>query len=202
MMDISSPSFRRSAFYTALSLAIGACLVPSARAQDPVPKDRSLDVQWPSTELNRASALQQKLRSRNASPDSLQADALSSIRIPVLVPEKAVEMQNFAVRPVQGGNQYVVSAKAADGLKVSVVGSRIASDLPEQSAMSKSYAAPPPDGKYTVTRTETGFLLGLVRYGIPYTITIECSRRGDARCATDRFIRSLADSMTYVGGRQ
>jgi len=126
MMDISSPSFRRSAFYTALSLAIGACLVPSARAQDPVPKDRSLDVQWPNTELNRASALQQKLRSRNASPDSLQADALSSIRIPVLVPEKAVEMQNFAVRPVQGGNQYVVSAKAADGLKVSVVGSRIA----------------------------------------------------------------------------
>jgi hypothetical protein len=201
MMDISSLSFRRNAFYTALSLAIGACLVSSARAQDPVPKDRSLDVQWPSTELNRASALQQKLRSRNASPDSLHADALSSIRIPVLVPEKAVEMQNFAVRPVQGGNQYVVSAKA-DGLKVSVVGSRIASDLPEQSAMSKSYAAPPPDGKYTVTRTETGFLLGLVRYGIPYTITIECSRRGDARCATDRFIRSLADSMTYVGGRQ
>jgi hypothetical protein len=102
MMDISSLSFRRNAVYTALSLAIGACPVSSARAQDPVPKDRSLDVQWPSTELNRASALQQKVRSRNASPDSLQADALSSIRIPVLVPEKAVEMQNFAVRHAYG----------------------------------------------------------------------------------------------------
>jgi hypothetical protein len=181
-----------------LVLLICASTFPSTalgQTPDPVPTTRRVDVEWPN--LQEAVTGLRMLNEKAGQKLTIEAD-LAEVRIPVLVPERAANLNDFTVRAPASGDQYFATARAR-GLKVFVIGSRIVSDPPPQSPAATRYV--PTTGEYSITRTETGLLLGITRYGVPYTIAVECQRKSDIRCTNDKFIRSLADSMTLIGGK-
>lgn len=180
---------------------IALSALPAWGQADPVTTTRQLQVEWPNAQEGKTN-LQTILRAQKARPgfENKRVDPadLAKVRIPVLVPEKLFDFDSLTVRAYPDGNGYFANAKSA-GFRVLVVASRNVHDIPEQSPASNRFNAPK-TGTYTVNRDETGYSLALKRYGIPYTINIECEKRTDARCAGEQYIRSLADSMKYIGG--
>jgi hypothetical protein len=188
-----------------------ACCSPASWSQrsDPAPSTRQLDVQWPNVNEGKSN-LESIQRKQQAQPGirglgtadqrkQLNPADLAAVKIPIMLPEKIFEFDSLVFRPGKGGNHYFANAKMP-GLTVLIFGSRVVSEPPEQSPSRRSFVAPQTSA-YTVSRTENGYRLGMTRYGVPYTISIECEKRTDARCGNDQYIRSLADSMTFVGGQ-
>jgi hypothetical protein len=193
---------RRPWLISAVVFLIAISSLPAwSQSSDPVSTSRQLNAIWPNVQEGKTN-LQTILRTQQARPgfEKKRVDPaeLATVKIPVLVPEKIFDFDSLLVRADRTGNGYFANAKSA-GLRVLVIGSRTVHDISEQSPASKRFNAPK-TGTYIVNRDESGYSLGLTRYGIPYTINIECEKRTDARCAGEQYIRSLADSMKYIGG--
>jgi hypothetical protein len=191
----------RSNFVIAALVAATAGLAgASALAQraDPVPKVDKVEVEWPDPDIGRVALGRMQSETATAFREPLPFDQqkLSGVNVPVYVPKQALALTGLTFNSAADGDQYVLGGKARD-LKVTIVGSRIVGQAPPESPSNAAFAAPP-----APVRSETGISLGLSKNGVPYTITVECRRpQQDPRCTKPDYIRSLADSMEFVGGR-
>lgn len=185
----------------AVLMTVLASLPALSQGADPVTTSRQLTVTWPNAQEGRTN-LQNILRQQQTRPgfQNKRVDPanLATVKVPVLVPAKIFDFDSLLVKADQTGNGYYANAKVP-GLRVLVIGSRIVHEVPGQSPASTTLTAPRPT-QYTITKTESGYTLGLARFGIPYTISVECERQQDVRCAGDQYIRSLAEGMVYIGG--
>lgn len=193
---ISPSRYNRSRRRLGLISAVACGIALSLPALSQAPTTRLLQVEWPKTEDGKSNLESILSKKRARAGIQIVAGELATVKIPVLVPEQLFDFDSLVVGAIPGGNQYYANAKSG-ALQVVVGGSRIAHAIPEQSPSSKTFSAPPAT-QYRITRTETGFNLGLTRYGVPYSISTECGRL-EKRC-TEPYIRSLADRMIHIGG--
>lgn len=180
-----------------------AFMIASAAGQpaDPVPSSRQLKAQWPDETRRKDAevALQRKLKATKAQVSGIGTPELSSIRIPVLVPEGAFGLTSLSIRAIEGEDKYVATGTAPN-LTLTVIGSALVHTPPPQSPTAHVFAEAKQPG-ITVTRTETGLIAGTTQYGIPYTIILECKNKGDRRCSDEAYVRSLAANLVMVGGQ-
>ena len=186
---------------TVVFLAALTSLPAWSQGSDPATTSRQLNATWPNAQEGKTN-FEAILRKQQTRPGyekkRIDPAELAKVKIPVLLPEQIFDLDSLIVRADRAGNGYFANAKAA-GVTVLVIGSRIVHDPNEQSPASKRFTAAR-TSQYTITREESGYNLGLTRYGIPYTINVECEKRTSPQCANEQYIRSLASRMIFVGG--
>jgi len=170
---------------------------------DPVPSVGRVEVEWPDRQIGQQALrrLQSATETAFGKPLPITEQILTDSKIPVLVPEQWPTFQNLTFSTSADGDQYFLGGRLKD-LKIAVVGSRIVSAPPVESPSAEAFVAPSRD-PFSIVKTETGYTLGFARHGLPYTITVECRLpKTDKRCTDPKYIRSLANSMLFVGGNR
>lgn len=157
-----------------------------AAAGDLVPEQRLADIQWPNAAPGRV----------ESAPGQMESRHLDQVRLPVLVPRQASRLRTFRFRG--DTNQYSATAMI-EGAKIAILGTRHVVIPPRESSAGLASAAPGAD--FILMEKEGAIDLSFSRFGAAYTISVECYRLSDSRCAKEDFIRSLAEGMVFVGGR-
>jgi hypothetical protein len=118
---------------------------------------------------------------------------LSSIRLPVLIPNPAVVESPPRLRGQ--GNSYA-AAYALTGAKLSVLGTSVFLVRPDDQASSQSATG----NARNFDRSDDGSDLSFLKYGASYVLRLSCSNVDDERCSKDVFLNSVADSLAVIGG--
>lgn len=127
--------------------------------------------------------------------DAISASAVRSAPVPVLV----VRDPLFArAARVMAGPHWVALAARADGLTVSLSGTRLAHRHPGvASARGRASVRGQPA---FVTQNERIWSASWLEYGAAYVLEVECDQPSEARCNDDRKLMELAATLRYVGG--
>ncbi len=135
---------------------------------------------------------------RNASPQDLQ-----EVRLPVLIPSLQ------AARTSRAGDQgmlvfpnedFYTASMTMDGLLVEVSGSRrINTRIADPLEARRLRAGQDAEG-FRVTSIEGGQTVDFSRYGAAYSVTLECARPDDLRCADPNFAIDMARRLVIAGG--
>lgn len=177
---------------------------------------RQLDVNWDHLDLQSYLSTKPFIDLSTAGTDR---DA-ASLRIPVLVPSMSLPL----VRPfdrvlatgsgemlklvADGGRGAAYSATSKlEGVTIGVDASRLvqweASDLPGEPIQDGAR----PDEEPTIQLFDSAEYSEVpiveatfVRYGIPYTVTVECEVADDKRCVEASFMQNVLASLVIVGG--
>jgi hypothetical protein len=127
-------------------------------------------------------------------PGAVQRD-LAEADLPVLVPDVAGLDERVTL--TRGPGWYAI-AMHGDGLHVTVHGLAVAKDHPD--LRPEQAAAGFGDGTVRVARMHMIWSASFERYGVGYTVDLECARPGaDARCADDRAVRALVGALVTAG---
>lgn len=118
---------------------------------------------------------------------------LSSIRLPVLIPNPAVVESPARLR--SQGNSYA-AAYALTGANLSVLGTSVFLVRPDDQASSQSATS----NARNFDRSDDGSDLSFLKYGASYVLRLSCSNADDERCSKDVFLNSVADSLVVIGG--
>lgn len=136
-----------------------------------------------------------------ARPSNPEAAGVVATRLPVLIPGTAALGVDGDARVLlfPQENFYTLSV-TAPGLVIEVFGTRLAHARAPDPLSTRRLNATNGDG-YRINETEYGRELSFSRYGAAYSITVECDRpTGDPRCASDAYIRNLANSLIIAAG--
>lgn len=145
---------------------------------------------------------------RTAAPEQFQLVAVEEVkrtRVPLLAPLTADTASNMRI--VASENAYTALGDLANGASFELIGTRMrvvggGPDIAKMrmamrnraTAQIESIGAP-----YVLSRHEQGVDLSFSKFNCAYMISIYCpDPNGDARCAEDGFIRSLADSLAIL----
>ncbi|MAC89731.1 MAG: hypothetical protein CMF73_10460 [Maricaulis sp.] len=134
-------------------------------------------------------------------PTNPEAAGVVATRLPVLIPGSAALGVGDEARTLlfPQENFYTLSV-IAPGLVVEVFGTRLAHARAPDPLSTRRLNATNGDG-YRISETEYGRELSFNRYGAAYSITVECDQpTGDARCASDAYVRNLANSLIIAAG--
>jgi len=143
---------------------------------------RVASVTWPADYTGAAAPL----------PDPRLAQ-VGKVYLPVLIPKSFLVEKDLqlVVRPTT----YTFSS-SSNGAVLAFSGTRIVTDLPGKLPIS----AEQPEVATQVTLAEKSALATTVRAGAAYLATVECRSEADTRCADARFVTSLVDTVTFLGG--
>ncbi|GGD04186.1 hypothetical protein [Aquisalinus flavus] len=145
---------------------------------------------------------------RALAPTQLQRvrpSEVDAVQMPVLVPgsdEILASVQVFGQ-----ADAYSAIADAGNNLAFRISGARkrlVLEDPPApRVAMERMRSARPPlpglGARYVITRSDSSTDLSFSRFGCGYVLSLMCDDPdGDARCAEDDFIVSLASSMVLL----
>lgn len=165
---------RRFALAAALLATIGT---PSATfSQEVTP--RVADIDWSGTDLVGVSGSH---RERIADADATL--------LPILIPADFFKYKSltFVGQPLEYSASVLL-----EGVAVSIFGTRIAMDIGADADLAAS--------SLRVALSEEGASASVERYGAAYTITVECKKRSDPRCASEQYVRDLVSGLELVGG--
>jgi len=130
---------------------------------------------------------------------TLNRQAIDALRLPVLLPQDPDLATPLRLFP--RGDSYTVSAKLTK-FAFTLTGSRQAFHLPPEAVKRlppgglKSRL--PADG-ILVEKTESGIDASHVRFGVNYSISLECADGPkDRRCADERYVRGLISRLAVV----
>ena len=134
-------------------------------------------------------------------PRNLDPVSLAQTEVPILVPTYAA--LGFSREPVTllfpRGDFYTLSI-TGEGVLVEVFCTRLAHAEPNTAISARRIRGSGPEG-YRTEQTEYGREVSFTRYGIAYSITIECDDpEGDARCAAPQYGRGLMESLQILPG--
>ncbi|WP_203291916.1 hypothetical protein [Maricaulis parjimensis] len=134
-------------------------------------------------------------------PRNLDPERLAQTEVPILVPTYSA--LGFSREPLTmifpRGDFYTLSITGEDVL-VEVFCTRLAHAQPNTAISARRIRGSGPEG-YRTEQTEYGREVSFTRYGIAYSITIECDDpEGDARCASPQYGRGLMDSLQILPG--
>jgi hypothetical protein len=161
-----------------------------------VPVSKAIDVTrvvWPERSSIDAATL-------GRLPEAARAKVGESL-VPVMLPRGAglVEVAKLVVKPaftavsMTGEGEHV-------GLTVSVSATRVShryADIPKVEGPSRVRGGKPA----FVTQNEAIWSVTWFEHGVSYVVEVECARPSeDARCADDKFVTSLVEDLTFVGG--
>ncbi|MAK64004.1 MAG: hypothetical protein CMF75_04550 [Maricaulis sp.] len=134
-------------------------------------------------------------------PRNLDPVSLAETEVPILVPTYAA--LGFSREPVTlifpRGDFYTLSI-TGEGVLVEVFCTRLAHAEPNTAISARRIRGNGPEG-YRTEQTEYGREVSFTRYGIAYSITIECDDpEGDSRCSAPQYGRGLMDSLQILPG--
>lgn len=121
---------------------------------------------------------------------------VAAARQPVLLPSIAgLTAQTFVVL----GDGWHTAALDADGVHLEIQGSAratIRADLAaEQAAAGMGTGAP------RIARIHHVYTLSFERFGVAYSLDLECASHTDPRCADAGWLMTVYDSLVVAGGR-
>ena len=201
-MQASLPSPRRTAgtlgVAALIALVLADLAITPSRAQEPgVPQRRLQPIDW-------GDARRAMEGIRGANTGTLRAfrsavpTGIDAVELPVLVP---------GTGPVRGTPRFrgqttsYAATYALPDARLSVLGTAFALETPPGTPLEARGRALEASSAYTFTRSEDGADLDFERFGASYTLRLSCEQQTDRRCATDAFLRSLAESLIVAGGR-
>ena len=134
-------------------------------------------------------------------PRNLDPQRLAQTQVPILVP--TLSALGFSREPLTmifpRGDFYTLSI-TGEGVLVEVFCTRLAHAEPNTALSARRIRGNGPEG-YRTEQTEYGREVSFTRYGIAYSITIECDDpEGDARCASPQYGRGLMESLQILPG--
>lgn len=135
----------------------------------------------------------------------MSSQEIGETRVPVLAPVTADTMGSMRVAARE--NAFTVFGDLPDGAYFEIIGTRMrvvggTAATMEMRAKSRSAALPrlaSLDAPYEISRHEQGVDLSFSRFNVAYQISVLCQDPdGDARCAGDDFVMSLADNLAIL----
>ncbi len=184
-----------------------------AAIKDTTARDAEFDRQVRAMQLSGqvSAAERERLRPkglRAAAPDQFQRVAVEEVkrtRVPLLAPLTADTVSNMRI--VASENAYTALGDLPNGASFELIGTRMrvvggGADLGKMRAAMRNRSVAQIESigaPYVVSRHEQGVDLSFSKFNCAYMITIYCADpNGDARCAKDDFIRSLADNLAIL----
>lgn len=161
-----------------------------------VPVSKAIDVTrvvWPER-----SAIDDATLGRLSQPARAK---VSESLVPVMLPRAAglVDKAKLVVKPAFTAISMTGEGEHA-GVTVSVSATRVShryADVPEVKGPERVRGGKPA----FVTQNELIWSVTWFEHGISYVVEVECARPSeDARCADDKFVRSVVEDLTFVGG--
>lgn len=172
----------RRVLFAVLAPAVVAWPSPGHSDPDPTAaKPRVSAIQWPD----------EGTISVSGSTSSRFTD-LEKTLLPVLIPRPFLAQKSLVF--VGDRLEYTASVDEGD-TKLAVTGTRIAIDVPDDSAAAASIP-----GQIVTSLREKAAEASFNRYGAAYQVTIECGRKSDSRCNNAAYVTNLVRSMDFVGG--
>ena len=134
-------------------------------------------------------------------PRNLDRERLAQTEVPILVPTYAA--LGFSSEPVvllfPRGDFYTLSI-TGEAVLVEVFCTRIAHSQPSDPLTARRIRGAGPEG-YRSEQTEYGREISFTRYGVAYSITIECDQPGaDPRCVAPAYGQGLYQSLQLLPG--
>ena len=186
------------------------CLAMAASAQQrrllegrvapPSPgQSRPLAIDWQSVDRQTQSGANERGRAVNAKFLAANQAEMAKIAIPVMLPsdpDLAANLRIFANGPF-----YNASSRSS-GLSFVITGSgrafalapRTARALPQASLVSRI----PADG-IVIEQTESGIDAGFSRFGVSYSVALECAKgHDDPRCGDPAYVRAIIGRLMVV----
>lgn len=132
---------------------------------------------------------------------NVEREEIERVLLPVLIPAHPDVRDKIKVYGM--ANIYTATAEIDANASLSVTGTcnRVVGGDPEIAAFRKRLAAKPQrrtgtGAAYHISRNDFGVDLSFSKFGCGYVMTVECSAPADdTRCAEDKYITGLADSM-------
>lgn len=129
---------------------------------------------------------------------------VDAARQPVLLPTiDALTRQAF----VTLGDGWYVAALAADGLHLEIQGTHRAHIRPELVAEQRAAGmldlagTTSTAGTPRISQMHGIYTLSFERYGVSYSIDLQCASQTDMRCADAAYLMTVFDSLAVAGGR-
>ena len=178
-------------YRTLLTLAgMGFCWLQNSPGYgQPVAEEKIAPIDWEraTSDAERSASIAPAL---NAFRENNAAE-LTSIKLPVLVPN-ATTVQ--ATPRIRGQGDLYVVAYTLPAAKLSILGTSVFFIRPDEQNYTQS--AP---GHRVFDRSDDGSDLSFQKYGASYVLRLSCAKPEDERCAKERFLNTIADSLLVVG---
>lgn len=211
--DGMSRYFRLNAIAVAVPLVL-AGLSPSAAGalqqaavRAPTPSQPAvMAVQW--AEVREDARTESAVRQRRQTapedltqPRNMDVAAMGEMEVPVLVPANdALALGETPTVLIFPRRDYYTLSVLGEGIVVEVFCTRIAHTQAMNASAERMLRGTGPEG-YRSERTEYGRELSFNRYGVAYSITIECEDpNGDPRCIRPEYGRQLMQSLQVLPG--
>ena len=115
--------------------------------------------------------------------------------VPVLVLDPSFDLASAVL--LSRGAWYALSLRSP-GLTIALSATHLAHEYPEVAPARGSHEVR--GGRGFVTRNEGIWSVTWIERGASYKLDVECASAADPRCASDAFVRDLAERLVYVGG--
>ena len=133
------------------------------------------------------------------------ADQLDAVQIPIIVPHAGPNMKTADMVFIPGVHTYTVSLPqpGTPGVHVAVSGDSVYVQVAPGTIVTNAVANVPINGqpqKIVVTPTESGQLATFTRYGIVYTVEVDCDTPDTAAqyCDNTGYVEQVVSTMTDV----
>lgn len=83
---------------------------------------------------------------------------------------------------------------------MTILGSASSLSVPDWSPLGEGVAKGA--GRYVFEKTEDGADMNFTRFGASYVIRISCEDVADKRCNAEQYLRSIAEALVTVGGKE
>ncbi|MFS2318415.1 hypothetical protein RMQ97_10790 [Maricaulis sp. D1M11] len=122
-------------------------------------------------------------------------------RLPILIPTlSALGIRQDAPAFLFPQRYFYTYSVSDNGLLVEVFGTRLAHNRAPDDRSGRRLRVTDGEG-LRVERTEYGFDVSFNRFGVAYTVTVECDiPRADTRCTGETYARDLARTLYIAGG--
>ena len=170
----------------------------AARSPAAPGQSQPLAVDWKGASQQARGALNQRGQRANIKVIAANRAKIDTVAIPVLLPGDPDLAANLRFFP---NGAFYTASSSSNGMSFVITGSgrgfplgaRTVRGLPGGDLKSRI----PADG-ILIAQTEAGLDASFSRFGVSYSISLECASRTDTRCTDEGYVRGVIARMTVV----